>query len=294
MATGSPQQPARIFRFGQFELSEREGELRKNGVRIKLQEQPFRVLLELVANAGKVVSRKDLQQKLWPADTFVDFDVGLNTAIRKLRGALSDDADNPRYIETLARRGYRFVAAVTDTAAAADAGAAPVALQGVQRGAGVLHRRRLWLSVSSLALIAVFAVGWYLLRRSTTPGRPATERQITANPPENWVRSGAISPDGKFVAYQDWTGLYVRLVESGETLSVRVPAELMKQMSGLSWSPGGGKLLTSVPGRDGDDIWEITVMGEAEPKLPSATAGSRLFCLMEVLSLSPEWIAGFG
>ena len=110
MTAGTPQQPDRIFRFGPFELSEREGELRKNGVRIKLQEQPFRVLLELVANAGKVVSREELQQKLWPADTFVDFDVGLNTAIRKLRQALDDDADHPHYIETLARRGYRFVA----------------------------------------------------------------------------------------------------------------------------------------------------------------------------------------
>ena len=106
----------RVFRFGPFELSEREGELRKNGVRLKLQEQPFRVLVELVANAGKVVSREELQQKLWPADTFVDFDVGLNTAIRKLRQALNDDTDDPHYIETLAKRGYRFVGSVTDLA----------------------------------------------------------------------------------------------------------------------------------------------------------------------------------
>lgn len=113
MPPGPGQQTERIFRFGSFELSEREGELRKNGVRIKLQEQPFRVLRELVANAGKTVSREELQQKLWLADTFVDFDVGLNTAIRKLRQALNDDADEPRYIETLARRGYRFIAPVT-------------------------------------------------------------------------------------------------------------------------------------------------------------------------------------
>ena len=109
----------RTFRFGPFELSEQDGELRKNGVRIKLQEQPFRVLLELVRNAGKIVSREELQQKLWPADTFVDFDTGLNTAIRKLRQTLNDDADNPRYIETLAKRGYRFVAPVRGNAAAA-------------------------------------------------------------------------------------------------------------------------------------------------------------------------------
>ena len=105
---------SRVFRFGPFELSEREGELRKDGTRIKLQEQPFRVLVELVANAGRVVTREELQQKLWSAETFVDFDVGLNTAIRKLRQALGDDADEPRYIETQARRGYRFVAPVAD------------------------------------------------------------------------------------------------------------------------------------------------------------------------------------
>src|SRR5215472_2459028 len=108
----------RTFRFGLFELSEREGELRKNGLRIKLQEQPFCVLVELVANAGRLVSREDLHQKLWPSDTFVDFDVGLNSAIRKLRQALNDDADSPRYIETLGKRGYKFVAPVADSAAA--------------------------------------------------------------------------------------------------------------------------------------------------------------------------------
>jgi Tol biopolymer transport system component/DNA-binding winged helix-turn-helix (wHTH) protein len=117
----------RVFRFGSFEISEREGELRKSGVRIKLQEQPFRVLVELVANAGKLVSREELHQKLWPADTFVDFDVGLNSAIRKLRQALNDDAENPRYIETLAKRGYRFVTPVIDKAAMAPAqGSQPV------------------------------------------------------------------------------------------------------------------------------------------------------------------------
>jgi DNA-binding winged helix-turn-helix (wHTH) protein len=112
MSTNRSTQPDRIFRFGQFELSESDGELRKNGARIKLQDQPFRVLVELVANSGKAVTREELQQKLWPADTFVDFDVGLNTAIRKLRQAMGDDADHPHYIETLARRGYRFLAQV--------------------------------------------------------------------------------------------------------------------------------------------------------------------------------------
>src|SRR5215813_6173416 len=118
MATHRSSQLNRVFRFGSFELIEREGELRKNGVRIKLQEHPLRVLLELVSNAGRLVTREELQQKLWPADTFVDFDVGVNTAIRKLRQALGDEADNPRFIETLSRRGYRFVAPVIDNTSA--------------------------------------------------------------------------------------------------------------------------------------------------------------------------------
>jgi DNA-binding winged helix-turn-helix (wHTH) protein/Tol biopolymer transport system component len=112
VAIESTRSTDRVFLFGPYQLSERDGELRKNGIRIKLQEQPFRVLVELAANAGKVVSREELQQKLWQDDTFVDFDTGLNTAIRKLRQALNDDADEPRYIETLARRGYRFIAPV--------------------------------------------------------------------------------------------------------------------------------------------------------------------------------------
>ena len=101
------------LRFADFEVSLRSGELRRNGVKIKLQEQPFQVLVLLLEQRGEVVSREELRQKLWAADTFVDFDNGLNIAIKKLRTALGDDPDAPRYIETLPRRGYRFVAPVT-------------------------------------------------------------------------------------------------------------------------------------------------------------------------------------
>ncbi len=99
----------RKIRFGAFETDPRAGELRKHGIRIKLQHQPFQVLLLLIANHGEVVTREEIQAKLWPADTFVDFEVGLNTAIGRLRGALGDTADSPRYIETLPKRGYRFL-----------------------------------------------------------------------------------------------------------------------------------------------------------------------------------------
>jgi cholera toxin transcriptional activator len=107
-----PQHESGIARFGIFELDFRAGELRKNGARLRLQEQPFQVLAVLLERAGDVVTREDLRQKLWPSDTFVDFDHSLNTAINKVREALGDSASSPLYVETLARRGYRFIAPV--------------------------------------------------------------------------------------------------------------------------------------------------------------------------------------
>ncbi len=95
-----------------FELDLSAGELRKNGRKLRLQEQPFQILALLLERAGDVVTREELRQKLWPADTFVDFDHGLNTAVNKLREVLGDSASSPRFIETLARRGYRFIAPV--------------------------------------------------------------------------------------------------------------------------------------------------------------------------------------
>ena len=100
-------------RFGVFEANLASAELRKNGQKIKLQEQPFQVLTILLENPGEVVTREQFRATLWPADTFVDFDHGLNAAIKRLRDALGDSADSPRFVETLARRGYRFIAPVT-------------------------------------------------------------------------------------------------------------------------------------------------------------------------------------
>jgi eukaryotic-like serine/threonine-protein kinase len=103
------------LRFADFEVSPRSGELRRSGTKVKLQEQPFQILVLLLERRGEIVSREDIRQKLWTADTFVDFDNGLNIAIKKLRIALGDDADAPSYIETLPRRGYRFIAPVTSS-----------------------------------------------------------------------------------------------------------------------------------------------------------------------------------
>src|SRR6478672_5035854 len=100
------------IRFGVFEADLRAGELRKFGIRIKLQSQPFKLLTILISRAGEIVTREELQQRLWGSETIVNFDHSLGTAINKVREALGDSAENPRYIETLAKRGYRFVAPV--------------------------------------------------------------------------------------------------------------------------------------------------------------------------------------
>jgi TolB-like protein/DNA-binding winged helix-turn-helix (wHTH) protein/Flp pilus assembly protein TadD len=109
---------SQLIRFDNFELDLRAGELRKAGIRIRLQEQPLLVLQALLQNPGEVVTREELQKKIWPADTFVDFDHGLHAAVNRLRAALNDSADKPRYVETVARRGYRFIGHVDGTSSA--------------------------------------------------------------------------------------------------------------------------------------------------------------------------------
>ena len=99
----------KLVRFGLYEVDLSAGELRRNGVKIKLQEQPFQILAMLLERAGELVTREEICQRLWPEGTFVDFDHSLGTAIKKLRQALGDSADNPHFVETLARRGYRFI-----------------------------------------------------------------------------------------------------------------------------------------------------------------------------------------
>src|SRR5215468_7477304 len=110
-----------FYRFGPYELDVRAGELRKYGTRVRLQEQPLRILTMLLARPGEAVLREEIQQTLWPNDTVVEFDQGINAAIKRLRTALGDSAAGPRYIETLARRGYRFIGALESTDSPADA-----------------------------------------------------------------------------------------------------------------------------------------------------------------------------
>ena len=141
----------RIARFGAFELDLAAGELRKNGAKLRLQEQPFQVLAFLLERAGDVVTREELRQKLWPVDTFVDFDHSLNTAVNKLRETLGDSASGPRYIETLARRGYRFIAPVESSMSR---GVAGVATDRVGTGAFARSAERSEAAAATLAQVS--------------------------------------------------------------------------------------------------------------------------------------------
>jgi TolB-like protein/DNA-binding winged helix-turn-helix (wHTH) protein/Tfp pilus assembly protein PilF len=115
----------RVLRFGVFEVDLRAGELRKQGLKVRLQEQPLQILALLLQRPGDVVTREELRERLWAADVFVDFDQGLNNAVKKLRLALGDDAENPRFVETVARRGYRFLAPVEEAVGTAPAPSPP-------------------------------------------------------------------------------------------------------------------------------------------------------------------------
>src|SRR5215831_8098985 len=117
--TDATQAPS-VRRFGSFEINLQSGELRKNGIRLRLSGQPFQVLSVLVERPGEVVTREELHSSLWPADTFVDFDHGLNNAVARIREVLDDSSETPRYVETLPRRGYRFTAPVADLQPARD------------------------------------------------------------------------------------------------------------------------------------------------------------------------------
>lgn len=138
------QKAARVVRFGVFELDRQSGDLRKDGMaRPRLQGQPLDVLLQLLERPGDIVTREELREKLWPADTFVDFDHSLNAAVNKLRDALDDSASNPRFVQTLARRGYRFIAPVeTREIAQSPAASATVDREEASRRARLLSDAR--------------------------------------------------------------------------------------------------------------------------------------------------------
>jgi Tol biopolymer transport system component/DNA-binding winged helix-turn-helix (wHTH) protein len=251
----------RMMQFGIFEVDQRAGELRRNGARVKLQEQPFQVLTLLLERPGEVVTREELQTRLWPADTFVDFDHSLNAAVRRLRDALGDSAENPRFVETVARRGYRFLAPVRGGSPAVDA---EVSL------APTHPSRRWWVVAAAGALVlAGVGLGLFMGRRAPLPSPPSppTQRRLTANPSEYPINNAALSHDGRYLAFSDQTGFYLRQVETGETHPLVLPQGFRAQP--VAWFPDGTHILaTSVAGpTERPALWQLSTVGGSPRKL---------------------------
>jgi Tol biopolymer transport system component/DNA-binding winged helix-turn-helix (wHTH) protein len=242
-----------IIRFGIFEADPRAGELRRNGGKVKLQEQPFQVLAMLLEKPGEIVTREELRARLWSSDTFVDFDHGLNAAVKRLRDALGDSAENPRFVETLARRGYRFLAPVI---VPADANL------GEKIAAPPQQPRRPWrFALATFAVVAAASmVGWHAGRRSAASVSFA-ERRLTGNPENDPVVSAAISPDGKYVAFVDKSEFFLRVVGTGETHAVVTPDNFRTQSVG--WFPDGSHVLATRVASpiEKPGLWSVSVFG---------------------------------
>src|SRR5947208_13767861 len=231
--------------FGVFELDLRAAELRKRGVRIKLQEQPFQILCLLLDHSGQVVTRDELRHKLWPAHTFVDFDRSLNKAMTKLRSALGDSAESPRYIETVPRHGYRFLAEVhahrdelhgmtAPQVYSAASVAAPARELGRTEGRlqhllhpsyfGIPRRRRRVYTIAAAGIAAILAtLGYLQLKQFVVHGvstaAPYTRRYVALLVFKNL--SGAAQEAWLSTALSDW--LMTELT-AGEQLRA-IPAE---------------------------------------------------------------------
>jgi DNA-binding winged helix-turn-helix (wHTH) protein len=257
---GGPVANPKIVRFGLFELDLDAHELRKAGVRIKLHEQPFLVLAMLLERPGAVVTREELQKKLWPSDTFVDFDLNLNSAVKKLRQALNDDSENPRFVETLYRRGYRFIGPVESPAieqiqsVESGTGSAPAAKPISSLVSPPARRSRvLYLGIPMLLLLAM---GMYRVLNPKPP-RVLGYRQIT----HDGLFKSSISTDGQrvyFTAFQN-DHYVIGQVSVGGSATSLIPSPF-ENVLGAEVAPNGSALLLSVTPREsnlGFELWSL-------------------------------------
>src|SRR6266446_2574893 len=220
-----------ILRFGVFEVDVSSGELRKQGVRIKLQEQPFHVLTVLLQRPGEVVTREELRNQNWPADTFVDFDNSLNTAINKLREALGDSADNPRFIETLPRRGYRFITPVTSEDRKASA-----------TGAAAVSDKRAWKTAAIMAgvLAAAVSAGGLYWRSHRSPKLTEKDTIVlgdftntTGDPVFDGTLREGLSVEleqSPFLSLESEEGIQQTLRMMGQPTNVRLTPEITREV----------------------------------------------------------------
>jgi Tol biopolymer transport system component/DNA-binding winged helix-turn-helix (wHTH) protein len=243
------------FQFGVFELDIDKRELRKNGLRVKLHDQPFRVLALLIERQGEIVSRDELRTALWPADTFVEFDHSLNTAINKIRDALGDSAATPRFIETVPRRGYRFVAPVKNLKSE---------VPEVRHGRHWKWKR---ISIALGSVVAVVAV--VLIFRPGTPAGQPVPVPLTAYP--GVEANPTFSPDGNFVAFS-WTGgdsgiSHVYTKQIGTEQPVRLTGAPLPDYA-PAWSPDG-RWIVFVRGWEQEKgaIFIIPAVGGVERKI---------------------------
>lgn len=253
-------QSANLVRFGVFEVDLQAGELRKSGVKIKLQEQPFQILALLLEHPGQVVTREELRQRLWPADTFVEFDHSLNTSIKKLRQALGDDSDNPRFVETLPRRGYRLIVPVVGGDHSSEKPA-----DEVLPAPAVAHktRRALWyFAIAALALVGIGSLAfWKMAIQPPSTPRVLSFRQLTN---DGQAKTGPLLTDGSRIYFNEiLPGPHSRIaqvaVTGGEVVPLPVP---LMEPGLLDLSKEGTELLVG-SGQDikGAAIWIQPVAG---------------------------------
>jgi DNA-binding winged helix-turn-helix (wHTH) protein/Tol biopolymer transport system component len=244
-----------LIRFGGFQLDPQAGELCRNGTKHRLQGQPLELLTLLLQHSGQVVTREQIQRHLWPDGTVVEFEHSVNAAVKRLRIALEDDADHPTFIETIPRRGYRFLMPVNG--ATADAAPTPHPVPSSKR----------WpVLVGGALLVAGVALGWTIRHWQHHPVE-MKQRRLTANAQELPVLGSVISPDGKYLAFADKTGFYLRQIDNNETHPVSFPQGF--NAIPVSWYPDGTHLVATwiESPETSSSLWQISILGGAPRKL---------------------------